>query len=160
MTTSASDSEKNGVKGGVPVMCCHPTEEGGASTRLVRGAAPSTLRRRRKEKNRRRIKRFFRVTPEEDALIDACALDAGLEPSSYMRIQVLGKSKARKARRVRADWQELQRCMGVINKAGNVVNQLVLLIRRVGGNPAAANAALIELCKAARAIMAALGSSG
>ena len=156
MTTSMSDSEKNGVKGSAPVMPCQAAEEGGSSGQLARGSTPSTPSARRSTQRRMSEQMFFRCTPEECAIIKARAADANLEPSSYLRIQALGQSKARKARHIRADWDELRRCMGVINKAGNVVNQLVLLIRRIGGNPATANAALIELCKAARVIMAAI----
>ncbi|MGB9153852.1 MAG: hypothetical protein WCD70_12300 [Alphaproteobacteria bacterium] len=156
MTTTTPDSEKNVVKGGMPVMPCHPTEEGGASGLLGRGAAPSTPRRRRKEKNRRSIKRFFRVTPEEDVLIDARAEDAGYEPSSFMRIQVLDKSKVRRSRRIRADLDALRRCMGVINRAGDVVNQLVRHLHRGGGFSNVADAALAELRKASHAILEAL----
>ncbi|MGB9153351.1 MAG: hypothetical protein WCD70_09730 [Alphaproteobacteria bacterium] len=156
MTRSMSDSEKDGVKGGVPVMFCQTAEEGGSSKQLVR-ALPINPRRRRKEKRRLSELMFFRCTPEDRATIKNNAAKTGLEISTYMRLQSTGKPLMKAHRRIRADWRELQRCMGVINKAGNVVNQLVLLIRRIGGNPAAANAALIELCKAARAIMAALG---
>ena len=102
------------------------------------------------------IKKFFRVTPEEDAVIASSALACGLEQSSYLRIQVLGKSKARKSRRVRADWHELRRCMGVINKAGNVVNQMVVALRRMEISSDLANTALAELVAAARAIVKAL----
>ena len=156
MTTSLSDSEKDGVKGGVPVMFCQTTEAGGSSKQLVR-ALPINPRRRRKEKRNLSELMFFRCTPEDRMTITKNAANVGLELSSYMRVQSTGKPVMKAHRRIRADWQELQRCMGVINKAGNVVNQLVLLIRRVGGNPAAANEALIELCKAAGAIMEALG---
>jgi hypothetical protein len=77
-----------------------------------------------------------------------------------MRIQSLGKSKIRKCRRVRADWSKLRRCMGVINKAGNVVNQFVLMLRRFGGvNCEPANSAFADLSAAARAIVAALKRS-
>jgi hypothetical protein len=158
MTTFTSDSDKTSIKEGMPVMPCHPTEGGGVSGQLVR-ALPINPRQRRKESRRMSIKKFFRCTPEEDKFIKASAADAGMEQASYMRIQCIGASKMRKARRIRADWDELRRCMGVINKAGNVVNQLVLLLRRGSGYPDAANAALMELCKAARAIMAALGKS-
>jgi hypothetical protein len=73
-----------------------------------------------------------------------------------MRLQVLGKSKLRKVRQMRADWDELRRCMGVINKAGNVVNQLVVVLRRMDVSPDFANAALAELAEGARTILAAL----
>ena len=105
-------------KEGSPVMCCHPAG-GGLSAQLVRGAAPSTPRRRRKERRRMSVKKYFRVTPEEDAAIAASAAEVGLEQSSYLRVQALGKAKVRKYRRKRADWDELRRCMGVINKAGS-----------------------------------------
>ena len=85
------------------------------------------------------------------------AANVGLELSSYMRVQSTGKPVMKAHRRIRADWQELQRCMGVIDKAGNVVNQLVLLIRRVGGNPAAANEALIKLSQGRRRNYSILG---
>jgi len=137
-------------------MFCQTTEAGGSSKQLVR-ALPINPRRRRKEKRNLSELMFFRCTPEDRMTITKNAANVGLELSSYMRVQSTGKPVMKAHRRIRADWQELQRCMGVINKAGNVVNQLVLLIRRVGGNPAAANEALIELCKAAGAIMAALG---
>jgi len=148
-------------------MCCHPAE-GGATARLARGSTPSTPRRRRSDKRRMSIKKFFRVTPEESAAIAASAAEAGIEQASYMRVQVLGKSKVRKARRIRADWDELRRCMGVINRAGNVVNQLVPILRRLAagdewagmaglaGMVETASAALAELVEAARAIVAAL----
>jgi hypothetical protein len=105
------------------------------------------------------VKKYFRVTPEEDAAIAASAAEVGLEQSSYLRVQALGKAKVRKYRRKRADWDELRRCMGVINKAGNVVNQLVVMLRRMGGSTDfanAANAALAELVAAARAVLKAL----
>lgn len=156
MTTSKTEFGKTVVEKGEPVMPCHPAEEGGASGQLVRGDAPSTPRHGRKEKRRMCIKKFFRCTPEENIMIVTNAADAGLEPSSYMRAQILGKSKIRKARRVRADWNELRRCMGVINKAGNLVNQFILMLRRVGGNSDAANSAFADLSASARAIVNAL----
>jgi hypothetical protein len=99
------------------------------------------------------VKKFFRCTPEDDAVIAANAADAGLEESSYMRAQALGKSRVKACRRIRADWDELRCCMGVINKAGNVVNQLVVELRRYGLSADLANAALAELRTAARAIV-------
>ena len=104
------------------------------------------------------VKKFFRCTPEQDAIILTNAANAGVEPSSYMRLQAVGKSKVRKVRRVRADWAELRRCIGVINKAGNVVNQLVKFLYLGGKHSDLADTALMDLCRAARAIMAALGS--
>jgi len=174
MTPYKPDSCRKGVEGSPPVMCCHP--KGGATTRLVRGAAPSTPHdgyahtshhghasrhgHAYEEHRRRCIKRFFRVTAEESAAINSHAAEAGLEPSSYMRIQSLGKSKVRKCRRIRADWSQLRRCMGVINKAGNVVNQFVLLLRRFGwADSKEANTAFSELARAARAIVSALRRS-
>jgi hypothetical protein len=105
------------------------------------------------------VKKFFRVTPEEDALIVSKAAAVGLEPSSYLRAQALGQSKVRKYRRIRADWDELRRCMGVINKAGNVVNQLIVLLRRASSSTETASHALAELTAAARAIVKALKQS-
>jgi hypothetical protein len=43
--------------------------------------------------------------------------------------------------------------MGVINRAGNVVNQLVLELRRMGRSSGLAHVALADLSAAARAIM-------
>ena len=140
----------------MPVMPCHPAEVGGVSGQLVRGVAPSTPRHGRKEKRRMSIKKFFRVTPEENAVIKARATDAGLEQASHLRVQALGKSKVRKTRSIRADWDELRHCMGVINKAGNVVNQFILMLRRVGGNSESANSAFADLSTAAHAIVRAL----
>jgi hypothetical protein len=150
---SVSENKDHGrVKDGVPVMCCHPASRGANTT--GEGQAPSTPRRRRKERRRMSIKKFFRVTPEEDALITSRAAAAGLQPSSYLRIQALGKSKLRRYRRIRADWDELRRCLGVINKAGNVLNQLVVMLRVMGGGSAdIANNALAELSAAASAIV-------
>jgi len=122
----------------------------------VRGQAPSTPNPRRSEHRRRNIKKFFRVTPEEHALITFNAAVSGLEPSSYLRVQALGKSQVRKMRHLRADWDELRRCMAVINRAGNVINQLVVELRRMGANPSLANVAMNELMIAARAIVTAL----
>ena len=156
MTTSMFDSEKNVVKGDVPVMPCQTAEEGGSSRPLARGSTPSTRQRKRKDSRRMSVLKFFRCTPEEDVIIKANAADAGIEQSSYMRIQSVGKSKVRKARRIRADLDELRRCMGVINRAGDVVNQLVRHLHRGGGFSNTADAALAELRKAARAVMEAL----
>jgi hypothetical protein len=136
-------------------MFSHPAA-GGETKPLVRGQAPSTPRRRRSEVRRTSIKKFFRVTPEENAVIVANAELSGLEQSSYLRLQALGKSKVRRCRRIHLDWNELRHCMGVINKAGNVVNQLVVQLRRMERNPSLANAALAELREAARAIVAML----
>jgi hypothetical protein len=104
------------------------------------------------------IKKFFRVTPEEHRLIAFNAAAAGLEESSYLRVQALGKSQVRQARHVRADWDELRCCLGVVNKAGNVINQFVMELRLRGSIQAAgmAQTALNELIAAARAIVAAL----
>ncbi|MDR3424334.1 MAG: hypothetical protein P4L50_01775 [Anaerolineaceae bacterium] len=157
MTTTMSDSEKNVFTGAVPVMFCQTTEEGGSSKQLVRGAAPSTPRHGRKEKRQLSELMFFRCTPEDRAIIETNAASAGLEKSSYLRVQSIGKPKIRACRRVRADWNELRRCMGVINKAGNVVNQLVVMFRRVGGHSDMADQALAELRRAAREVVAALG---
>jgi hypothetical protein len=141
-------------KKGVPVMFCQ------TAARLVKttgeGQAPSTPRRKRKEQRRMSELMFFRCTPEDRKSITTKAGDAGLEPSSWLRVQALGQSKVRKYRRIRADWDELRRCMGVINKAGNVVNQLVLLLRRANSGTETGNHALAELAAAARAIMRAL----
>jgi len=135
-------------------MCCHPAKDiGGVTTPLVRGAAPLT---RCGDPRRLSVKKFFRVTPEENAVILSHAADAGLLPSSYMRMQVLGKSKVRNHRRVRADWDELRRCLGVINKAGNVVNQFVVVLRYKEVRSDLADTALAELREAARVVMAIL----
>jgi hypothetical protein len=135
-------------------MCCHPAE-GDANT-TGEGPAPSTPRKRR-ESRRMSVKKFFRCTPEDNAVIAANAASAGLEESSYLRIQAIGKSKVKACRRIRTDWDELRRCMGAINKAGNVVNQLVVELRRYGGGRAdIANKALSELINAARTIMTVL----
>ncbi len=155
-------------KGSVPVMCCHPasrdantTGEGQAPSTPVSAlcATPRQAAPRRNVQRRMSIKRFFRVTPEEDARIVSRAAAVGLEPSSYLRVQALGETRLRRYRPIRADWDELRRCMGVINKAGNVVNQLVKFLY-VGGNCSnvadTANHALAELIAAARAIMRAL----
>jgi hypothetical protein len=142
-----------------PVMPCHPAD--GVTEQLERGCTPST-RRRHSEQRRMSIKKFFRVTPEEDAVIAASAAAAGLEQSSYLRVQALGQSKVRKVRSVRADWDELRPYMGAINKAGNVVNQLVLMQRRrsdnnnIGDDGNIARTALVELTNAARVIALAL----
>jgi hypothetical protein len=50
----------------------------------------------------------------------------------------------------------LRRCMGVINRAGDVVNQLVRHLHRGGGFSNIADAALAELRKASHAILEAL----
>jgi hypothetical protein len=156
---SDSDSGSAGDKEGRPVMFCQ-TADGGLTKRLVRGAAPSTPRRRRNDNNaKRRLSElmFFRCTPEDKATIESNAAIVGVEKSSYMRAQSTGKPIMKAYRRIRADWDELQRCMGVINKAGNVVNQLVVELRRFGGDRAdIANKALSELINAARAIVAVL----
>jgi len=163
MTISRPESEKSEAKEGMPVMPCQTAEGGGVSGLLARGSTPSTpngdRRRKTKENRRMSVLKFFRCTPEQDIIIKTNAANAGIEEASYMRLQAVGESKIRKARRIRADWTELQRCMGVINKAGNVVNQLVVLIRRGQAHPDMANTSLMELCKAARAIMAAIGRS-
>jgi hypothetical protein len=151
------NSDQGGVQSGEPVMCCHPATRGNTTT--GEGQAPSTPRRKRKEKRRMSIKRFSRVTPEEDALIVARAAAVGLEPSSYLRVQALGLSRVRPYRCIRADWDELRTCMGVINRAGNVVNQLVKYLYTGGTYSAAADAALLELRHAARIIIERLGRS-
>jgi hypothetical protein len=99
---------------------------------------------------------FFRCTPEDKILIEFNAAKAGLERSSYMRAQSTGKPVMRAYRRIRADWDELRRCMGCINKAGNVVNQLVVELRRMGRSSGLAHVALADLSTAARAILAVL----
>ncbi|CAK9253389.1 unnamed protein product [Sphagnum jensenii] len=140
----------------MPVMLCQTTEEGGSSKPLAR-ALPIDPRHRRKEKRNLSELMFFRCTPEDKAMIENNAVKVGLEKSSYMRVQSTGKPIMRAYRRVRADWKELQRCMGVINKVGNVVNQLVKVLYLGGVRSNIADEALIELRKAARAVMAALG---
>jgi hypothetical protein len=71
-----------------------------------------------------------------------------------MRAQSTGKPVMRAYRRIRADWDRLRYCMGVINKAGNVVNQQVVELRRYGSDRAdIANKALSELINAARTIV-------
>jgi hypothetical protein len=102
------------------------------------------------------VKKFFRCTPEDDAVIAANAASAGLEESAYMRAQSTGKPVMRAYRQIRADWDRLRYCMGVVNKAGNVVNQLVVELRRFGFSADLANAALAELRTAARDIVNAL----
>jgi len=166
MPDSKPDTCKTCGSEEAPVMFCQTAEGGGSSKPsafakapadgLVRGQAPSTPRNVRSEFRRMSELMFFRCTPEERRLIEFNAAVAGLEKSSYLRLQALGKPGKRAARRVRADWDELRRCMGVINKAGNVVNQLVVALRGVGANPKVANAALAELIVAARAIVEAL----
>ena len=156
-TPNALNKDPDAVQSGEPVMCCHPAARGNTTT--GEGQAPSTPRRKRREKRRMSIKRFFRVTPEEDALIVSRAAAAGLEPSSYLRVQALGISQVRHCRRVRADWEELRACMGVINRAGNVVNQLVKHLYTGGTYSAVADSALQELRRAAQAIVRALGGA-
>jgi hypothetical protein len=160
MTISDPESEKNEVKEGMPVMPCQTTEDGAVNGQLVRGSTPSTpdgLRRKRKESRRMSVLKFFRCTPEQDAVIKTNAANAGMEEASYMRSQAIGVPVMRKIRRIRADWKELQRCMGIINKAGNVVNQLVKVLYLGGVRSDIADGALVELRKAAQAVMAALG---
>jgi hypothetical protein len=164
MTTSDSDANLNqgqpSVKGGVPVMFCQTADNGGSSKRLARGSTPSTPDGNadaQKEKRRLSELMFFRCTPEDRDAIKTNAAKSGLDLSSYMRMQCLQKPIIRAYRHVRTDWQELHRCMGIINKAGNLINQLVRHLHRGGIPTNCADAALIELCKAARAIMAALG---
>jgi hypothetical protein len=146
------ESDKAGAKSVRPVMFCQ------TAARLVKTTgeeqAPSTPSRRRKEKRRMSALLFFRCTPDERTAIASKARNAGLHLSSWLRVQALGKSKAKRYRRIRADWDELRRCMGVINKAGSVVNQLVRALR-AGGNysAGAADSALAELRSAAQAIV-------
>jgi hypothetical protein len=155
---NGQDSDKNSGKETRPVMFCQTAARPDKTT--GEGQAPSTPRRRRKEKRRMSALMFFRCTPEERITITSRAGDVGLEPSSYLRVQALGTSKLRRYRRIRADWDELRRCMGVINKAGNVVNQLVVMLRVIGsGGTEAASLALAELSAAARAIVEALKES-
>ncbi|MBV8648456.1 hypothetical protein [Paludibacterium sp.] len=153
-------SDKGTQKESPPVMCWHPAV-GGLSTRLERGSTPSTPHvatwRKRSDSRRMSVKKYFRVTPHEAAVISARAAEAGLEQASYIRAQTLGLSKVRAARRIRADWDELRRCMGAINRAGNVVNQLVLELRRTGRSSGLAHVALKELIAAAHSVMSALG---
>ena len=156
MTISTFDAEKNSVKEGVPVMFCQTTQEGGPSKQLVR-ALPINPRRRRQEKRNLSELMFFRCTPQDRQTIKDNAARVGLEPSAYMRLQSTGKPIIKAYRRVRADWKELQRCIGAINKAGSVVNQLVKVLYLGGVKSDIANDALEELRKAARAVMAALG---
>jgi hypothetical protein len=166
MTISDTDSPPNSghreVKESLPVMPCHPAEDGGVTGRLGRGAAPSTPngeirpRQWRKESRRRSIKKFFRVTPEEDAVILSNAAEAGMEQASYMRIQCIGKSKVRRYRRIRADWDELRRLMAAINRVGNVVNQIARHLHRGGTFSNAVNGALAEIEKACAAVKNAL----
>jgi hypothetical protein len=181
MTHKKPESKHKGTQGGPPVMCCPPAK-GEVTTRLERGSTPSTPDRAhrhdqhnghanashhghghhgqashhdhaKKEKRRRWIKNFFRVTPEENAIILVHAAEAGLEKSSYLRNQALGESKARKCRRIRADWDKLRQCMGSINKAGNVVNQYIKLFRWFGiGNTAEADKAFNDLSITSRLI--------
>jgi hypothetical protein len=177
MTTSDTDNTPNfgqpEVRESLPVMPCHPAEDGGVTEpaphlmrgRLARGSTPSTPngeirpRQRRKESRRRSIKKFFRVTPEEDAVILSNAADAGMEQASYMRIQCIGKSKVRRYRRVRADWDELRRLMGVINRAGNSVNQIARHLNMGGTFSNAVNGALAEIEKACAAVREVLRQS-
>jgi len=89
MTISMFDAEKNSVKEGVPVMPCHPAEEGGVSRQLARGSTPSTREddsrqcHRRHESRRMSVKKFFRCTPQEYAVIKANAARVGLEVAAY-----------------------------------------------------------------------------
>ena len=138
----------------VPVMLCQ-TAESGSSKQLVR-ALPINPRQRRNDKRRMSELLFFRCTTEDRQVIEANAAKVGLERSSYLRAQSTGKPIMKAYRRIRADWDELRRCMGVINKAGNVVNQLVVALRRMEINTDLANTALNELVLAARAIVKAL----
>ena len=139
-------------------MFCQTTAGGGSSKRLARGSTPSTpdgdhRRRKRKEKRTLSELMFFRCTPEDKAIIEANAENTGLEKSAYMRVQSTGKPVMRACRRIRADWDELRRCLGTINKAGNVLNQLVVVLRRIEVSPDLTRAALAELMEAARMVM-------
>jgi hypothetical protein len=137
----------------VPVMFCQTAKGGGSSKQLVRGQAPSTPDDVRREFRRMSELMFFRCTPEERRIIVFNAAVTGLEVSSYLRMQATGKPTKKACRQVRADWDELRRLMGVINRAGNVVNQLVVRLRCIGSNPRAADNALAELANAARSIV-------
>jgi len=152
---SHSDGGTTSVKKEGPVMLCQ-TADGGSSKQLVRGVAPSTPRRGRNDMRRMSELMFFRCTPEDKTTIEDNAAKVGLEKSSYMRAQSTGKPVMRAYRRIRADWDELRRCMGVINRAGNVVNQLVVVFRRMDVRHDLANTALAELAASARAILAVL----
>jgi hypothetical protein len=125
--TDSDDVKRQGQKVG-PVMFCQ-TADGGVTKPLARGVAPSTPRKRR-ETRRMTALMFFRVTPEEQVEIETKAADAGLEKSSWIRIQCFGRSRVKAIRRIRLDWDKLRRYMGLINKAGNVINQYIVMHRR------------------------------
>jgi len=125
--TDSDDVKHQGQEVG-PVMFCQ-TADGGDKT-LVRGRAPSTPRQRRKEKRRLTALMFFRCTPEERKTIEINAAITGLEKSAYMRSQCIGKPVMRAYRRIRLDWDRLREYMGLINKAGNVINQYIVMERR------------------------------
>jgi hypothetical protein len=154
-TPQVPQKKPEGGLGAVPVMFCQTAARPDKTT--GEGAAPpSTPRRKRREKRRMSALMFFRCTPEERNNITVRATNAGIQLSSYLRIQALGKSKVRRYRRIRADWDELRSCMGIINRAGNVVNQLVKFLYLGGGYSSIADAALLELRRAAQAIVRAL----
>lgn len=150
------------LKQGMPVMPCQTAKDGGSSRQLARGSTPSTPdggmrpRQWRKESRHMSVLKFFRCTPEQNALIQSNADAAGMEQASYMRIQCVGKSKVRRYRRIRADWDELRKLMGVINRAGNVVNQVAKHLHMGDTFSNAANGALAEIEKACAAIVATL----
>ncbi len=156
-----SSDQKGSERERKPVMFCQTAASemrGGVTKPLARGQAPSTPTCASVAPKKPRLTElmFFRCSPEDKEAIADNAARAGLERSSYLRTQSIGKPVMRACRRIRADWDELRRCMGVINKAGNVVNQLVLELRRYGGRAEAVDAALAELRRAAQEIVAAL----
>jgi hypothetical protein len=66
----------------------------------------------------------IRLTPEERALIDAAAEEAGLASGSYARAILLGAPAPRQVRRPPVERKELARLLGELGKVGSNLNQL------------------------------------
>ena len=76
------------------------------------------------EKRARGSHLTVRLSPEERAIVDAAAEEAGLTTGSYAREKMLGAPAAREVRRPPAERQELVRLLAELGKIGGNLNQL------------------------------------
>ncbi len=87
--------------------------------------AKKTRRRSGSEKRRKQHVRTFRVTPEEDAELEANAQSAGLAVASFIRARTITISQTRARRRPSVEQETIARLQAEMNRVGGNIHQIL-----------------------------------
>lgn len=77
------------------------------------------------EQRRKQLVRTFRISPEEDAELQAGAEGAGLSVGSYIRVRVLTVQRTRQQRRPSVELQTIARLHAEMNRVGSNIHQIL-----------------------------------